>query len=334
MKQDDVLRLTTKGLYCPAGNFYIDPWRPVEHAVITHGHSDHGRPGSAQYYCCEDSVGILKLRLGRKTIVKAAAYRQQFRLGNALLSFHPAGHILGSAQVRVEVDGKVWVVSGDYKVDEDPTCQPIEAIECDTFISEATFGLPIFRWPKTRQVCQELFDFHRQMIKEGRPTLIFCYALGKAQRLMAELRHFTDEPFYLHGAMTPLTDLYKEHEIELGETIPVSSLERSHDFKGKMIFAPPSAHRSPWMKRFKGAGTGFASGWMQTRANKRRRGYDRGFVVSDHADFWGLVKTIRQTKAKRVLVTHGYSETLACYLCEQGINAEALETAFAGEVDQ
>jgi putative mRNA 3-end processing factor len=325
-----MIELTDNGLYCPAGDFHVDPWRPVERAVITHGHADHARPGSRRYLAAESGLGILRSRLGRQADIQGLAYGEPIRMGAARVSLHPAGHVLGSAQVRIETEEGVLVASGDYKRDDDPSCEPFEVVPCDTFITEATFALPVYRWPDGATVARDILSWWQANAAAGRSSLLFCYALGKAQRLLAELARLTDETVYLHGALVPLVQVYRDAGIRLLPTEPVSQQGRKADFASQLILAPPSAAGSPWMRRFGKHSTGFASGWMRIRGNRRRRGYDRGFVLSDHADWPALVRTIEQTGARRVLVTHGRSDVLVRHLRQTlGVSAEALETAYA-----
>jgi len=321
---------TSRGLYCPPGDFYIDPWRPVQNAVITHGHGDHLRQGSARYILARSGRAIARTRLSGDRDIGAVEYRTPFTLGSTRVSLHPAGHILGSAQVRIEHEGRVWVVSGDYKRQPDPTCEPFEPVECDVFISEATFALPVYRWPSTPQVAEEIVRWWHANRERGIASVLFCYALGKAQRVLAELLAFTDEPVHVHGAVRTLVDVYREAGVAMVPTEPVM-VERKADYRGALILAPPSAAGSSWMKRFGEHSSGFCSGWMRVRGDRRRRGYDRGFVISDHADWPSLVRTCSETRARRILLTHGYSHALARYLNEQGVEAGALETAFGAE---
>lgn len=324
----DLIVPRPEGLYCPAGDFYIDPWRPVPCAVITHGHADHARSGSALYHALAESEPLLRLRLGQESPLETHAAGVAFALGEAKVSLHPAGHILGSAQVRIEVDGEVWVVSGDYKREPDPSCAAFEVVPCDTFISEATFALPCYQWPGPERVVRELLDYWDDCVRARIPLLLHCYALGKAQRLLAELALRVDRPVYLHGAMVGLVEAYRSAGVRMLPTAPVSDSARGRDFAGELILAPPSAQGSPWMKRFQQAASVFASGWMRVRGHRRRRGYDRGLVLSDHADWPALLQSIRQSGARRVLATHGASEALVAYLCEQGLDAAALRTDF------
>lgn len=327
-----MIELTDKGLYCPPGDFHIDPWRPVPRAVLTHGHADHARPGSDEYLAAKSGLGILAHRLGAKSKLTGLEYGEQIRIGDARVSLHPAGHVLGSAQVRVEAGDGVWVASGDYKRDADPSCEAFEVVPCDTFITEATFALPVYRWPDGASVAREILAWWQANAAEGRSSLLFCYALGKAQRLLAELARLTDRTGYLHGALVPLVEVYRQAGIRMLETEPVSEQGAKADFSGELVLAPPSAAGSPWMRRFGRHSAGFASGWMRIRGNRRRRGYDRGFVLSDHADWPDLLRTVEETGASRVLVTHGRSDVLVRYLQENlGIQAEALETAFISD---
>lgn len=321
-----------EGLYCQPGGFFIDPWKPVEVALVTHAHADHARSGSRLYLATQISTGILKKRLGESINLQGVEYGEKIKLGDTWVSFHPAGHVLGSAQIRVEHRDQVWVISGDYKRCADPTCTPFEVVPCDTFITEATFGLPIYKWDSGAAICRRIYDWWQGNL--DRPSLLFCYAFGKAQRILSELQKFTDQPVYVHGAIHGLTEIYRQMGVAMVPTVPASDMPRSHKFRGELVLAPPSAHRSSWMKRFQQPQTAFASGWMAVRGARRHRGYERGFVLSDHADWSGLVNTVLQTGARTVYVTHGQSEVFARYLSEvHGLNALPLKTLFEGEGD-
>ena len=331
---NEVVTLTPKGLYCPAGDFYVDPWKPVERALITHAHADHARPGSERYHAAGSGVGLLTKRLGENTAIDAHEFGAKVQLGDAVASFHPAGHVLGSAQIRIEVGGEVWVVSGDYKCDDDPSCEGFEVVPCDVFITEATFALPIYRWDPIEQVIDQLMRWWDANREAGRASVVFCYALGKAQRLLAEIGRRSTRPIYLHGAVDALMPAYRDARIELPETVPVLEKTKGESFAGELVVAPPSAFGSPWMQRMGDCGTAFASGWMRVRGHRRRRGFDEGFVLSDHADWPGLLQTIQATGARKVFATHGYSDTLARFLREEmQIDAEPLQTLFEGEGD-
>ncbi len=326
----EVITLKPKGLYCPAGDFYIDPWKPVERAVITHAHADHARPGSNHYHAARSGVGLLKQRLGKKASVDGHSFSERVQLGDAVTSFHPAGHVLGSAQIRVEVGGEVWVISGDYKCDDDPSCEAFAPVPCDVFITEATFALPIYRWDPIEQVMDQLMRWWTANAAAGRASVVFCYALGKAQRLLAELGRRTDRPIHVHGAVEALLPAYREAGIQLAETRPLLEKMGEKNLAGDLVIAPPSALGSPWMQRLGDCSTAFASGWMRLRGH-RRRGFDQGFVMSDHADWPGILRTIEATGAKKVFTTHGYSDTLARFLKEKGLDAEPLKTLLEGE---
>jgi putative mRNA 3-end processing factor len=326
----ELITVTESGLYCAPGDFYIDPWRPVRRAVLTHAHGDHARWGSEQYHAIRSSSGILRRRLGTDVALVPHEYGESFEFDSARVSLHSAGHVLGSAQVRIEVDDEVWVVTGDYKRASDPTCAPFDPVVCDTLISEATFALPCYAWPETREVVGEIHRWWKANREEGRASVLFCYALGKAQRVLAEMLAFTDEAVYAHGAALPLIEEYRKEGVAMVPTLPVER-ERKADYAGALVIAPPSAAGSPWMRRFGDAATGFCSGWMRIRGARRRRGYDRGFVLSDHADWPALLQTIEDSQAKRILLTHGYSDALVRYLCERGVNAAALRTAYGEE---
>lgn len=329
----DVVITTPSGLSCPRGGFHIDPWGPAELAVITHVHADHARPGSASYLCAEPSVPFLRKRLGAEAVVRGVRYGETIPLVGSRVSFHPAGHVLGSAQIRIEADGQVWVVSGDYKRAADPTCATFEVVPCDAFVTEATFGLPIYRWDAPERVAGEILGWWEANRTAGVASVLFCYAMGKAPRILAELARLTDRRVWTHGAVEALVALYRESGVRLPPTSHVPESTRGRSFTGELILAPPSAGGSTWVRRFGDHETAFASGWMRVRGARRRKGYDRGFALSDHADWPALLRTIEQTGARRVLVTHGYAEELARYLRERGLQAEALRTAYEGEAD-
>ncbi len=327
----DLVIVRPEGMYCTVGDFYIDPWRPVPHAVITHGHGDHARIGMGDYHTTLEGLPILQWRLGEQAY-HAHAYGDRFQLGDTTVSLHPAGHVLGSAQVRIEHGGEVWVVSGDYKRQPDPTCAPFEVVACDTFVTEATFGLPIYRWPDTAEVAREIAAWREECASEGNAAILYCYGLGKSQRLLAELDACMEGPVYVHGAIASGVDVYRAAGIRMIDTVKVSDTPKGVDFAGQLVLAPPSAAGSTWVRRFRGAQQGFASGWMRVRGNRRRRNYDRGFVVSDHADWPDLLRTVRETGARRVIATHGNTDALVRALNEAGIATGTFSTQF-GEDD-
>lgn len=318
----ELLELRREGLYCPAGDFYIDPGKRVRHAVVTHAHGDHARPGCDRYWTAASGAPITRLRLGSAARVSAVAYGEPFTLGRARVSLHPAGHILGSAQVRIEVDGEVWVASGDYKRDADPSCEPFEPVACKVFVTEATFALPQYHWPDPDGVMREIHDWWQQNRADGQCSVLFCYALGKAQRILAGLRPYTDARVVLHPNMNKLVALYRKAGIALLPTAGYGELPAHQDWRGQLLLVPPQVQATNWLKRFAPYRTAFASGWMQDAVRQQR--YDRGFALSDHADWPGLLRTIRESGARRVLAMHGDSQVLVTHLREQGIAAEAM----------
>lgn len=326
-----LLQLTEAGLYCAAGDFHIDPWRPVPRALVTHAHSDHARPGSGAYLAANESERVLRTRLGAEATIETRAYGEPTSINGVTVSFHPAGHILGSAQIRVAYRGEVWVVSGDYKTEPDATCAPFEAVRCHTFITESTFGLPIYRWTPQNAIFAQINGWWRENQAAGRASILYAYALGKAQRLLSGLDAAIG-PIFIHGALIRLTEDYRAAGVALPPTRYTGEAPRAFDWSQAMILAPPSAHGTPWMRKFGPTATGFASGWMRIRGTRRRRAIDRGFVLSDHADWPGLLAAIDATGAERVWATHGYSAVLVRWLRERGRDAAIVQTRFEGEV--
>ena len=322
---------TQSGLYCADGGFHIDPWEPVERAIITHAHGDHLRAGSSAYLCAAPGDRLVRQRLGVDASVRVLAYGEAVTLNGVRVSLHPAGHILGSAQVRIEHGGEVWVASGDYKRAPDPTCAPFEPQRCHTFITEATFAMPVFRWDAPARTVHEICAWWDEMRDAGRPAVLFGYALGKSQRVLAELASCTDRPVYVHGSLTETIAAYRDAGVSMVPTRNATEETRGRSFAGELIVAPLSARGSIWMRRFGDHSSAFASGWMRVRGARRRRAYDRGFALSDHADWDGLLQTVVDTGAERVFVTHGYTEQLARHLEERGLAAERWRTAYEGE---
>jgi putative mRNA 3-end processing factor len=325
-----LLRTDENGLYCEAGGFYVDPWRPVERAVITHAHGDHARAGSGRYLAAESGARVLRARLGSEPVIVTRPYGQPTTLNGVSVTFFPAGHVLGSAQVRVEHRGEVWVVSGDYKTDPDPTCAPLEVVRCHTFITEATFGLPIYRWPTPAEIWTEINEWWRGNQAAGRASVLFAYPLGKAQRLLAGV-DTTIGPIFVHGAIFRLNEAYRQSGVALPPAEYASPAGPETEWSQALIIAPPSAQGTPWLRRFGSSSTGFASGWMRVRGQRRRRAIDRGFVLSDHVDWPGLNQVVEATGAERVLVTHGYTGSVARWLAGRGLNAQTLATAYEGD---
>lgn len=325
----DLIVVRPEGLYCPPGDFFVDPWRAVDRAVITHAHGDHARPGSARYLAAQPSAHVLRSRLGDIDL-DTLAYGARLRIRDVIVSLHPAGHVLGSAQVRIEHRGHVWVVSGDYKLNPDPTCDAFEPVRCDTFVSESTFGLPIYRWHDPVDVTAGIAAWWRHNASTGRASVLFCYAFGKAQRIQAGLAAagaLDIGPLVLHGAIEPLNRAYRASGVPLPPGHRVTDVE-AHALRRALVLAPPSAAGSLWLRRFGDLSDAFASGWMLLRGARRRRGVDRGFVLSDHADWAGLNAAIDATSASRVIVTHGQVPILVRWLGERGVRAQGFETQF------
>ncbi len=319
-----LLELRPEGIACPAGGFFIDPWGPCGQAIITHGHSDHARPGMGLYICTPATAPILRRRIGASIRVRALAYGEEAVVNGVRVSLHPAGHIFGSAQVRVEHRGEVWAVSGDYKTEGDATSSAFEPIRCHGFITETTFGLPLYRWRPQSEVFTEINGWWEANRKAGRASVLFGYALGKAQRLIAGVDPSLG-PIAVHGAVAEMNEACAEGGLALPPTLRVSDAEKGMDWSQALIIAPPSAQDTPWMRRFGEASTAFASGWMAVRGQRRRRSVERGFVLSDHVDWPALIGAVRATGAEQVWTTHGYDAAAARYLREEmGLDARPI----------
>ncbi len=325
----DLIKATPKGLWCPAGDFFIDPWRPVARAIVTHAHSDHARPGSGAYLCQSDCAPLLRKRLGDISI-QSVAYGERLDVNGVSVSLHPAGHVLGSAQVRVECRGEVWVASGDYKLERDGVSAPFEPVRCNVFVTESTFGLPVYRWRPQADILDEVAQWWRRNAADGRASVLFAYGLGKAQRLLANVDAQIG-PIFCHGAIEPMNEIHRAQGVALPVTRRVSEAPDRNSFAGALVIAPPSAAASPWMRRFGDYSDAFASGWMQIRGNRRRRGYDQGFAISDHADWPGILEAIHATGAERIYATHGSVGPLTRYLREAGLDARGMHTEYGGE---
>ena len=331
MSFESILRETPAGLYCPDGDFYVDPWGSVPRALITHAHGDHARAGSEAYLCSADTAPLLARRFGPDVRVQTLRYGERLRLGGTTVSFHPAGHVLGSAQIRIEAASGVWVIAGDYKRAADPTCEPFEVVPCDTFVTESTFGLPIYRWDPASAVIADLLAWWDGNRDRGLTSIVFCYTIGKAQRLLAELARVTDRSVLVHGMMVPVIEIYRSRGIAMLPAQTLIDRPRGTSLAGELVLAPLSARGTPWMRRLGEISDAFVSGLMQVRGVRRQRAYDRGFVLSDHADWPALLDTISQTGAGRVVATHGHAEPLARFLREQGLDAGVMRTAWEGE---
>jgi putative mRNA 3-end processing factor len=317
------------GLYVPAGDFYIDPWRPVERALITHAHADHARSGHARYLASAPGERVLRSRLGAIDL-QTLPYGESLTINDAKVSLFPAGHVLGSSQIRIEVGGQVWVVSGDYKLDADPTCAAFEPVMCHTFITESTFGLPVYQWQDSSEVFAQINQWWQSNAAEQQASVLYCYSFGKAQRIIAGV-DASIGPIICHGSAQGLNQAYRDSGVSLPATLSVTELTDKASLHNALVIAPPSAASTPWIKRFGVHGDAFASGWMLLRGARRRRALDRGFVLSDHADWPGLQKAIAATGAQRVIVTHGYEAVMIRWLEEQGLQAGAFRTEFTGD---
>jgi putative mRNA 3-end processing factor len=325
----DLIVQRPEGLYCPPGDFYIDPWRPVARAVITHAHSDHARIGHGHYLAAGPAEGVLRARLGEIDL-QLLPYGDSILHNGVALSLHPAGHVLGSAQVRLEHGGRVWVASGDYKVAPDRTCAPFEPVKCEVFVTESTFGLPIYRWCPDDELFADINAWWGRNVVAGRASVLACYSFGKAQRILSGVDPSIG-PIVVHGAVEPLNRAYRAAGVSLPPTQMVTEVKDKADLKRALVVCPPSAAASPWIRRFGDASTAFASGWMQLRGARRRGGWDRGFVLSDHADWPGLMSAIGSTGARRIIVTHGSIPVMVRYLREQGLEAESFDTEYGGD---
>lgn len=319
------------GIYCPRADLYIDPWKPVKRAVITHAHSDHARWGNQYYLAHHDSIPILRQRLGDSILAEGTGYGKEQTINGVKISLHPAGHVIGSAQVRIEYKGEIWVVSGDYKLQHDGLSVPFEPVRCHHFITESTFGMPHYRFPSADLVHQQIMDWWKASKAKGKNAILIGYALGKAQRLLKHLDPSVGR-IIVHGAVDSVNQLVQQMGYELPSYEKTISDTRKKEFQGCMIIAPPSALNSPWIKKFEPYSVGIASGWMQLRGYRRRQSVDRGFVLSDHADWDDLNQAVVSSEAENIYVTHGYKSVFAKWLREKySLNALEVETLFEGE---
>jgi len=324
-----IIEFTDKGLYCPLGGFYIDPWQPVDKAVITHAHSDHARVGSQYYLCHTDTLPLLQLRLGNNNY-QTVPWGEKINMNQVTISLHPAGHIIGSSQVRIEYQGEVWVVSGDYKTEPDGISGNFEPIPCHTFITESTFGLPIYNWKPQQQIFHDIQNWVRSNEVAGKTSVLIAYSLGKAQRVLKAIEDVTGN-IYAHGAIYNVHQVLVQAGWQLPDIKRITPELTKNDYKGSVIIAPPSADGTPWMRRFAPYSVGICSGWMQVRGHQRRRNADAGFALSDHADWNGLLQTVKATGAQKVYVTHGFQSVFSRYLKELGIEAAEVKTEFGNE---
>lgn len=320
---------TPRGLYCPKGDFYLDPLGrdKVPLALISHAHADHLRWGHDRYICSNKSKYVVLKRLNEEdesSILDTYGFGEKFKLGEVSVSFHPAGHILGSSQIRMEYDGEVWVYTGDFKRGADNTCEPFEPLECDYLISEATFPLPIFRWPDFEKEADAIYRWWIESAKEDKTCLVGAYSLGKAQRIIHALRDRTQKEIFIHGAVAEVCKAYAKTGIEFKNLTRVIA-EEKQDYTGSLVIAPPSAIRSSWAKKFKNKTTSFASGWMRVRGHRRRRGVDRGFIISDHADWNGLLQTFIESKAKHIYLFHSNTSAMINHLRKSNLSISTID---------
>ncbi len=326
-----LLEFNDKGIYCSQADVYLDPWKPVKNAIITHGHADHAMWGNERYITHSSNVPIIKHRLGVTNVI-GKEWNESFVINNVKFSFHPAGHIIGSAQIRVEHKGEVWVFTGDYKTEDDGISVPYEVVKCHTFITECTFGLPVFKWLPQAQVMNDVNEWWAENRAEGKTSVLFGYSLGKAQRLLK----FLDPSIgtiYTHGAIENMTQVLRA-QVDFPETTLVTRDTKKEDLLGNIVLAPPSAHGSTWIRKMTPYVTGSASGWMAFRGARRRRAVDKGFVLSDHCDWQGLLESISATGAEKVIATHGYSDLFSKYLRELGYDARTAKTQYEGELGE
>lgn len=328
----NLITLSPAGLYCPAGDFYIDPLAPVPRAVLTHVHADHARRGSQRYLVAAPGLALAMLRLGADADIETLPFGEQQSIGAVTVSLHPAGHVLGSAQIRIAHRGKVCVVSGDYKLAPDPTCHSFEPVRCHTFITESTFGLPVYRWPDVTAEMERLHQWWRDNQTQDCTSIILAYSLGKAQRLLA-LLDTTIGPVAIHPAIAAVNQAYLVSGVRLPQ-VPILDTLDLRTFRGQgLVLAPPNAG-SALKRRLRPCAVACASGWMAIRGQRRRQGVDAGFVISDHADWPGLLSVIDATQAEEIAVTHGYVQPLVRYLQERGHSAQALATHWGREDDE
>ncbi|MDO6435787.1 ligase-associated DNA damage response exonuclease [Cyclobacterium sp. 1_MG-2023] len=325
-----LLQFTEKGIFCERANVYIDPWKPVDYAIITHAHADHSRWGNKFYLSHHLSKPIIQHRLGSDIHIESMEYLEKRTIHGVSFSFYPAGHIIGSAQVRVEYKGEVWVASGDYKLEDDGFASPFEPIKCNTFITECTFGLPVFQWQNQKEVFDDINKWWKKNQEEDKVTILTGYSLGKAQRLIQGIDPSIGKIF-THGAIEKTNEIIRNMGVKLNQTTYVNSEISKSAYRGALIIAPPSALGTSWQKKFQPFEVGNASGWMKLRGPRRRRSLDRGFVLSDHADWDGLNAAIKATACEKVIVTHGYTNIFSKWLNDQGIETQIEATAFEAE---
>jgi len=324
-----LIEFSDKGLYCRQGDFYIDPWKPVDRAIITHAHSDHARWGSKYYLCHRQTKPLLRLRLGENNF-QGVEWEETTDINGVKVSLHPAGHMIGSSQIRVEHKSEVWVVSGDYKIEDDGLSGKFEPVACNTFITESTFGLPIYNWKTQSEIFRDIQDWICRNKENGKVSVLTAYSLGKAQRLLQCIPEVCKDIF-VHGAIWNAHEALVNSGISLPDVKRVTNDIPKEFYKGSVVIAPSGAESSPWIKRFNPYSVGICSGWMQVRGNVRRSNADAGFALSDHADWNGLISAVKATGAEKVFVTHGFQAAFSRYLNEHGIEAAEVKTEYGND---
>lgn len=327
-----LISFTNRGIYCQQGDFYIDPWLPVDYAVTTHGHADHVRWGNKYYLCHHLTKAIIKCRISEDLIVESLGYGETITRNGVQISFHPAGHVIGSAQVRLAYKGEVCVLSGDYKTEYDGISTAFEPVKCHTFVSESTFGLPIYNWLPQETIFQDINQWADQNREEHKTTVLIAYSLGKAQRLMQNLAG--NRPIYVHRSIARLNAAIQQAGVSLPSYTEISAETGKDELQAGILIVPPAMRDTKWIKSLHTAAVGVCSGWMQVRSHRRWQSADAGFALSDHADWNGLIDAIRATEAEKIYVTHGFTSVFARYLTEQGLDAEAVSTQFGVEDDE
>jgi len=326
-----LIKFTNKGIYCKQGDFYIDPWQPVDLAITTHGHADHVKWGNKAYLCHDLTRPILNQRLGPDLKIETLPYNKQIDINGVKLSLFPAGHVIGSSQIRLEYKGEVCVVSGDYKVEYDGISTEFEPVKCHTFVSESTFGLPIYKWQPQNVIFSQIKEWISGNHDKNKTSVLVAYSLGKAQRLIKGLEGYGD--IYVHNSIANLNEGFVKAGVNLPETIRITADTKKDDLQKGIVIVPPALAEGRWIKNLINGATGVCSGWMQVRASRRWRSADAGFALSDHADWPGLLSAIEATEAQKVYVTHGFTSTFSKYLNEIGIESEEVKTQYGNEED-
>ena len=324
-KKEDLIRYKEGSLYCELADIWIDPRKPVKRALISHAHFDHFTFGCEEYLCTEETAILLKERVRKDINIKSFDYGEEFKINGINISFHPSGHILGSSQIKFIFAEEKWLISGDFKLQKDETCKQYEIVKTDYLISECTFGLPIFKWNETKKEALNISKWVTQ--SPDKTSLLFCYSLGKAQRLLNEISQTNFKgDIYSHDTIYKMNNCYRQLGIDIKDTIKIDNIKKINELKGSLILLPPAVSKNSYINNFNNIQTAFASGWMSIRALRRRSGYDKGFAISDHADWDGILEVVKNSEAKNVFFHHGDSEALSKYLSEKkAINVLSFE---------